>query len=436
MRILSRLTVLVSAVFIFTFFSGCDPDTPGTPGGVTLNPIVSLNGGTDLVSFNTERSLSDPTFTVNVSGEDGDAALRDLAILQDGVVLTADSLNFRTGQTSNNPILTAGTDADGFTYEIDISPLNPAPGPVTFTFRLTDVDGEVGTTSVTVNYIVTGPTADLLIEDGFVSGDVTIVNSNPNFSVKLQYAKTEDDIASITVLEDGVAIDADRLTFNGGDFTAANPLTLIDGEREGGTFRINIRPDVTENTTRTYTFRVTDVNGVTTDRTVAVTYDIPPNDLTLDITGVFFNASGSMNGGLDLDNGTAVGFDSSDAEIEDEGININVAGENWRTQVSATNDAVLRIADFSVLAEGVSFDDIVRKADIAALFDGGAVPDGSDDFPNTDGDRSSDEVVTEALRENDVLAVRRGDRSYLVRIDAINFADGSNNDSYNVSIKW
>jgi hypothetical protein len=62
---------------------------------------------------------------------------------------------------------------------------------------------------------------------------------------------------------------------------------------------------------------------------------------------------------------------------------------------------------------------------------------GNDDFPDADGDTSSAEVVTEALREDDVLVIKRGTgRTYLVRIDSINFVANSNEDSYTVSIKY
>lgn len=441
MRLFSRFAVLLSAAFIVMFSAGCDPDTPGggIGGGVTLPPVVTLNSGAGLVSFNQELSLSSPAFTVSVSGQDGDALLRDLRILENGTLIPLGQLNFRTGQTTNNPILTAGADAEGFTYDIDITPSNTAPGPVTFTFRLTDVDNEVGSTEVTVTYTVTAPVIDLLVEDGFVSGDATITSRNPSFNVKVLLDDTEDPLATFTILEDGVAMDASALTFNSGAFTSMNPLTLIEAENMGVTYDVNIRPMVDMNTSRTYTFVVADANGITAQQTVTITYEIPAGTaITFEMSGVFFNASGGMRGGLDLDTGNAVAFDSANAEIEDEGINLNAAGgtENWRTQVSATNDAVLRIANLAGLGDGISFADIGTTEDIASLFDNGTVPDGSDNFPDADGDTSASEAVTQALQEGDVLAVRRGDRSYLVRIDAINFVAGSNNDSYTVSIKY
>ncbi|TXF85240.1 hypothetical protein FUA23_20780 [Neolewinella aurantiaca] len=439
MRLFSRFAVLFSAAFIVMFSAGCDSDTPGTPGGVTLAPVVTLNSGTGLVSFNQELSLSTPSFIVNVSGQDGDASLRDLAILENGTLVPASQLDFRTGETANNPILTSGADAEGFTYEIEITPSNTTAGPVTFTFQLTDVDGEVGSTQVTITYTVTAPVVDLLIEDGFVSGDVTITDRNPSFDVKVLLDDTADPLSTFSVLEDGVLMDASALTFNSGAFTAMNPLTLIEAETAGVTYDVNVRPDVTENSTRTYTFRVADANGITAEQTVTVTYEIPAGTaITFEMGGVFFNASGGMNGGLDLDTGTSVPFNSPDAEIEDEGVNLNAAvgTENWRTQISASNDAILRVANLAGLGDGITFDDIDTKEDITSLYDNGTTPDGSDNFPDADGDVSSTEIVTQVLQEGDVLAIRRADRFYLVRIDAINFEAGSNNDSYTVSIKY
>jgi hypothetical protein len=433
MRILTRLALLMSAVAIVLFSAGCDSDTPGG-GGVTLPPVVTLNSGTDLISFNQERALFNPAFIVSISGEDGDAALRDLSFLENGLSIPADQLDFRTGQTANNPILAAGTDVGGFTYEVGITPSNTAVGPVTFSFRLTDVDGEIATTEVTVTYTATPPIIDLLVEDGFVSGDATVTNFNTNFDVKVLLDDTVDSLATLTILENGTAMDAAQLTYTG--FTAANPLQLIPAEAVGVTYTININPDVTMMETRTYTFQVADVNGITAERSVVVSFDPPASNLTFDTTGVFFNASGGGDGGLDLDNGMAVPFNSPDAEIEDEGIDLDSGDENWRTQISATNDAVLKVVDLSMIGDGTTFDDVVTIAVIDQAFDEGTTPDGNDAFPDADGDVSRDELVTKPMQEGDVYAVRRDGRTYLVRIDEINFVAGSNNDNYKVSIKY
>lgn len=438
MRILFRSAISLTVFAILFFASGCGEDTPGG-GGVTLNPVVTLNSGAGLVSFNQDIDLNAPSFIVSVSGQDGDAPLRDLVIERDGLRVPTSELFFRTGETANNPIATGGTDANGFTYEIEITPANPVAGETTYNFILTDTDGEVGTTSVTINYVVTGPTVELVAGDGRVSEDATITGRTPVLNFRVNAARTADDLASISILEDGVLLPADQITVNGGNVDAENPLRVAVGEEAAASYDFDVRPAVSESGTRTYTIRATDISGVSTDQQVTITFDVPPGTpLSFTMMGAFFNASGGMLGGLDLDSGNAVAFNSMSAEIEDEGINLNAAvgTENWRGQVSATNDAVLRIANLSVLGENITFDDVTAVEDIEAVFEQGTTPAGSDDFPDADGDTSDTETVTEQLNDGDVLVVRRGDRTYLVRIDAVNFVAGSNDDGYTVSIKY
>lgn len=419
MRIFSRIAVVLSALAVVLFSAGCDPETPGGGGGVTLPPIVTLNSGTDLISFNQERSLSNPSFVVSVSGEDGDASLRDLAITENGSVIPASQLNFISGQTANNPILTTGTDAGGFTYQIEITPSNTTAAAVTFGFRLTDVDGEVANTEVTITYTVTQPLIELLVEDGLVSGDATVTNSGTNFNVKVRMDDTDALLASLTILENGDVMDASRLTFNGGAFPPANPLVLIPEERMGVTFSINVNPDVTTTETRSYTFRATDANGVTGERTVSITFDPPASDLSFDTTGVFFNSSGVNLGGLDLDNGMAVAFNSAEAEIRDNGINLDLpVDRNWLATIRAINGAVLVAVDLSTIGDGTTFADVLTTATISTAFENGVMPPAG------------------AVQVGDVFAVRRNDRTYLVRIDEVNFTTNDNNDNYKVSIKY
>jgi hypothetical protein len=80
MRSLFRLAVIFAAFSIIVFSAGCGTDTPGLPGGVTLPPVVTLNSGAGFVSFNQDQPLNTPMITVSVSGQDGDALLRDLRI--------------------------------------------------------------------------------------------------------------------------------------------------------------------------------------------------------------------------------------------------------------------------------------------------------------------------------------------------------------------
>lgn len=434
MRILYRASVALTAAFVLFFSFGCDPDTPGGGGGVVLGPTVQLNSGDGLVSFSQELDLSTDVFTVNVTGNDGDNPLRDLTIQENGLTIPANRLTFRTGQTANNPILIAGADASGFTYEIEIQPDVASAGDATYNFRLTDTDGMVANTDVTITFTSNPPRTELLVGDGFVSGNTTVVTES--FNVRVQLTSGDDSIRTLEILENGVLLDADQITFVSPQFTAMNPLVLLPDEQVSSRFDIRIRPVDAVDISRTYTFRSTDANGVVGETSVDIFFEAPVSDLTRDTTGVFFNASGGGGGGLDLDNGTTTTFNNAAAEIQDEGIDLNSAGENWRTQVSSANDAVLRIADLSGLGDGVTFDDVLLTSQISQVFDSGSTPDGNDNFPDADGDTSANEIVTQPLAEGDVLVVRRGDRTYLVRIDTITFVDGSNDDSYSVSIKY
>jgi len=49
--------------------------------------------------------------------------------------------------------------------------------------------------------------------------------------------------------------------------------------------------------------------------------------------------------------------------------------------------------------------------------------------PDADGDVSAVETVTQPMLVGDVYAVRRAGRTYLVRIDEINFVGGSNDEN-------
>lgn len=387
-----------------------------------------------MVSFNQELPLATPSFIVNLTASDGDGALRDLTIQENGLTIPFGQLNFRTGQTANNPILIPTGDQGGFTYEIEITPSNTAAGDVTFAFLVTDTNGESASTQVTITYTSNPPTIALLSDATVVSGDTTIASFNTDFELAVELNQGDAFLSTLEVLAGGIALPFEQLTINGTPFIA-NPVVFADNITNA-TVRIGVSPVGVENTTQVYTLIVTDADGASSETTFTVIFDTPMTDLTFDTTGVFFNASGMGDGGLDLDTGEAVAFNSSEAEIEDEGIDLNTGGENWRTQFSATNDAVLKVVDLSTIGDGTTYDEVVTTAEISAAFDGGTDPTGSDNFPDADGDTSASETVTDPVQVGDVFAVQRAGRTYLIRIDEINFVAGSNDDNYKVSIKY
>ena len=451
MRNLLHFSVALAALFLVLFSSGCGEDVPGPGGGgVTLGPVLNLNASPGLVSGDQDLDLLNTTFTVNITGQDGDAPLRDLAILENGTTIPAGRLNYRTGQTAQNPLLIPTVDELGFTYEIEITRGSAImPGNATYEFRLTDDNGEIDTERFTINYIQVGPTVELGVRDGFVSGDATVATRRGVFDVRVVTTPTGADLSTLTVLENGDVMDADRLLFNAGpnEFDGTNPLMFAQGEMSSVvSYNIRISPENVGEEMRTYTFRATDVNGVSTETSVNVTFMPPPGTaLTVDTTGIFFNASGPNRGGLDLDNAMAVRFNSPDAELQDEGINTRIAPgmENWRAQISAANDDVqVRAVNTVDLGDGVTFATIQTQEEIQEAFNAGTMLDGDDDFPNTDGDQSRDEEVSRPLTgetvdlPGEIFAVFRNDRYYLVRIDAVNYVANANTDNYEVSIKY
>jgi hypothetical protein len=118
MRLITKFTLLLSAAFILFFGASCTDTGTGPGTDVVLPPTITLNSGAGFISFNQELPLASPSFTVSISGNDGDAALRDLAILENGLTIPANRLVFTSGQISNNPIAIAGADQGGFNYTV------------------------------------------------------------------------------------------------------------------------------------------------------------------------------------------------------------------------------------------------------------------------------------------------------------------------------
>ena len=162
---------------------------------------------------------------------------------------------------------------------------------------------------------------------------------------------------------------------------------------------------------------MTDVNGVSTDFNTVITFDTPAGTPISSDTIGFFNASGANNGGLDLDAGMAVPYNSADAEIQDEGINLALPNtqERWRRQISAAagDDVEIKLVDLASLGDGTDFSSIQFLEEIQEAFDGGTDLDGDDDFEDTEGDDSDDEEVSQPLNggdannEGEVFAVKR-----------------------------
>ena len=240
-------------------------------------------------------------------------------------------------------------------------------------------------------------------------------------------------LQSLTVTEDGVNVDAASLSFYdlraAADVAANNPLLITGDNTTGFTWEIGIALDGTVGT-RTFAFELVDENGEVA--TVSIAFSTFLAEVSTTLEGVLLNQAGPAGqGGLDLDTGNStgtVGTDPSaaDAEIKDEGINNLDPSVNWKQQISAINDAVIRIpgADFP---EDFKFADVTKVDEIIAFYDGG------DALPNVDG---TGELVSDPVAVGDIFFVNRGDTYYLLEVTEVNIVTTDNSDNIVFDVKF
>ncbi|MEN0048808.1 MAG: hypothetical protein AAF806_17225 [Bacteroidota bacterium] len=275
----------------------------------------------------------------------------------------------------------------------------------------------------------TPPSISLVNEAGFIAADGDVDLGLP-LKFKVSVTKGTADLKTITVFEDGSTLPLERISLS------ANPVLFVanKGSQE---LEIEVTPDDKEGV-YTYAFEVEDEDGEVATTAVVVTTIIPFTDIEMSITGALLNQGGPAGtGGLDLDTGDGTGSSDDAAEIQDEGIDTDLtAANNWRQQISGANDAeVLFIDDLGKVVEGLTFDDVEFKEQIADAFAIGAALDG-DDSNCSCTDSTNGELVSQPVQVGDIFAIKRGDVTYLIQCTAVNVTDGDNNDSYEFSIKY
>jgi len=153
-------------------------------------------------------------------------------------------------------------------------------------------DGTGGGTGITLP-----PVVELQSGAGFVTS-ATTVDAGATFNVSILADKGDNDMTTFTVLEDGLAIDASRISYNGGTAgQLSNPYSLTTAE--GTTFSTEVGVAAhTDGGTRTYTFRITDSAGETDDSSVDITVVTTPLSLG------FSSANGGISSDVTLPNQT------------------------------------------------------------------------------------------------------------------------------------
>lgn len=443
MKNYAQYLLLFVGLYLLVFSTGCPDD--GTGGGTSLPPELLIESGAGLISTNTDLPFGQ-AFTVRVRLDDGDAQLASLAVTKDGINVPFSELTFDNGAiTANNPLLITGADRTGVTYDITISPATPTTGSNTYLFTVTDADGLFDSQGITINYLSNPPTLALVDVAGFISADATLTTLNTSFDVRITLDDADNLLSSFSVYEDDVLLPATNLDFNDGQFTAANPLTLIAAEQMGTTYDLEITPTSTAEGTRSYRFELTDTQGQTGTLLLRITFE--PSNLEMTITGVLLNSAGGVgSGGIDLDTGSETGSSDADAELQDEGVDLNlVAEDNWRQQISSVNDAVLRVVDLSALPDGFSFATVTTQEQIIQAYDTGTTPDGDDNL-SLPSDNTAGEDVTQPLQGGELLVVLRNNRYYLVEVVSTTIVlddpstplpqNEANDDFYELNIKY
>lgn len=401
------------SLFLSTLFlTSCDEDVT-LPGGPSATPpSVSLLPGSDLISSDTDLDANSD-FMVQLSASQGDALMNSLQIFENGVELETARMFINGAAAAANPILIVPEDEKAsFTYDITITGL-PA-GVNNYSFEVTDVDGEVGATSVNVTGI-SEPLAISLQQSG------NIDNATPGSLVAIPVTVTQGSalVSELSVTSAGTLLDPSDLAFleaNAGTTFTTNPLTLDEASQTGFDGSVYIRAGSGDGA---YTITVTDASGGTASVDVVINASTP---VTGEFTAVVLNNnSGPREGGLDLYNGVAVSTVSQAdrAQLEDQGIDNDLDfAENWLQELAPVNGARLRLAG-SNQPEGFGYDSVNSQEAIVAAFESAG-----NDLDNSG-----------KLAQGDILLVNSGDDYFILQIASINLTTNDNLDSYEINIK-
>ncbi len=301
--------------------------------------------------------------------------------------------------------------------------------------------------------ITTGCTEDEPGGGGVDIAPLVIITSSPAATVQDQDAivtftvevtKGTQVLNTLTITEDGVNVDASRLTFTGIG-TANNPQLITGSDIDGLTW------DVTLNVhdafdTRTYEVIASDKGGLTDSETFNITVEDPIVTTPLDttITGVLFNQAGDAGrGSLDLDEGLSAGVTTTgqttpaEAEIRDMGLDCTIPapGFNWRRQIGAFNGTEVRMVDLTQV-ENFTFDGVNDVESIQNAFDTGFTYSEDDATNCSSGTSVTVQHVSPELAVGDLIVVLKGSKYYLIRVDDLTETGMDNDDFYTFSIKY
>ena len=421
MKIFNYTKRILPLMIIAFLFGSCEEDF----GGILeqeSGPSAGLNFEEGFV--NTVANVeTGETFKVKLSANSGSTNLKSVSIKEDGFLVDFARISINGSDASANPILLFTPDTEGFTWEIEVE-AHTDEASRAYTFEVADEGNQISSNTVTITTMDVMPIAPSLEYLGSSSFTAT---PGSFISIPLNVLAGNKPLSHIAVAEGAEFIeDLSRLYF--GDtqtnFTS-NPHPLSAEDQNGFEKNIFIKAS-TEAGTKSY--RVFVVDGVSDG--AFVDFEITTGSSVDLIEGILFNAAGvAGTGGLDLDDGIGLGSRDPEAEIKDEGIDLNQPlADNWRQRVSGVNGSEIKYVQAGVngVPEGFSFDNVTLKEELPGLFNSGMR------FDLLNGD---DESISYRLSEGDVLIVRNAGRHYLLKIREINIVTNGNADHYVLDVK-
>ena len=279
LRMITRLSLLLfAASFLVT---SCTEDLGG---GLDISPSASLITESPFVGSTVTVGAGE-TFQVKLRAIAGSSQLRSLTVTEDGVKVPVGRLAFAHTSGAANPLLTAGTDKDGFTWEITVT---AHEGAATKTYRFEVADEVAQTSTATVEVTTTsGPLSISFVKEAPYFWENANLEPGSRFEVRVQASRGPALLKSVVVLENDTAItDLTRIRKSGTDFTA-NPLALTGDETKSIDWVISIKSQ--NGGSSTYAIEVEDQQG----NKERVSLDISTGTLVTTLTGkLLLNAAG------------------------------------------------------------------------------------------------------------------------------------------------
>lgn len=281
----------------------------------------------------------------------------------------------------------------------------------------------------TISLVQVDPTS---VRPDYPTDDFSTSDLNGFSYIAIRATAGTEDLESLTVLEDGVQVDADRLYFRdlntGSDVTVQNPILLLGYENEA-LWEIGIDPQ-DDYSTKTYTVQIEDAGGNTASVSIDITTFDPGTPIENTLTGkLLLNQAGPAGtGALDLDTGDGTGTTgagSSAADIRDWGIDLGLPNDqNWLRQIGPINGTEVRVP--GGLPGDFKFTDIATKEEIEGYFAAGSA------LPNDSGSKS------DPVQVGDFFVVKSSDgtRFYFLECTEVNVTPADNADYYEFSIKY